>query len=338
MPARRRRSRYLGRVLTERCRRVLTTARLAALPPSLGRRRELEALAYAVALDGGRRDAPGRDTYLRALSWNLSRLADLDWLLGAARAAGLRLVPFKGALLCRTHYGDPGARPMADVDVAVAPDELERAIALLCDAGFARLDPPAYRRARGGVHDVKLMRGAVTIELHHRLWHELRVASDVTPLVARAVEVPFGGATAWAPTEADHLYVVLVHAATHGFCGNVLWLADAALLAGGDDPSLWPRVEALAAASGARVAVAAARDQLAAAMPWLGARGDGVAPLRRALVRRLGPWLWRAGEQHGPWPSRLVRPLLFDRARDLGGWALEKLSNLRQGRAAGRYS
>jgi hypothetical protein len=38
------------------------------------------------------------------------------------------------------------------------------------------------------------------------------------------------------------------------------------------------------------------------------------------------PWLYRGEGELGPWASRVVRPLLFDRTRDLGSWALEKLT------------
>lgn len=313
-------------VLSQRCRTTLTAARLAALPPALRGRKEVAALRYAVALGDGDPTAPGRLPYLNALASNLARLDRLDTLLAAASAAGLRLVPLKGALLLRTHYGDPGARPMVDLDIACLPDELPRAIELCRDLGYEQLDTPAFRLARDAVHDIKMLREGVTIELHHRLWHELRIARDVEPLIARATEVPFGAATAWAPSEADHLYVVMIHAATHAFVGNALWLTDAALLCAGADPSLWARVQAEAARSGARVALAAARDQLTAALPWLTLPTTDEARLRRALLRRLTPWLQRGEGAIGVWPTRLARPLMFDRARDLGSWALEKLA------------
>jgi hypothetical protein len=178
----------------------------------------------------------------------------------------------------------------------------------------------------------------VTIELHHRLWHELRIARDVEPLLARAVEVPFGTTTAWAPDAADHLYVVCVHAASHGFVANALWLTDAALLVAGAGPAVWPRAEALARAAHGRVALAAARDQLRIALPWLeldapaGLASDEAARLRRALLRRLAPWLQRGEAELGAWSSRLVRPLLFDRAGDLGSWIVEKLALFRRER------
>jgi hypothetical protein len=317
-------------MLHDRCRRILTAARLDALPAALRRRPEVIALRHAVALADGEIVGleRGRQLYLSALAWNLARLGRLETLLGAARAARLHLVPIKGALLARTHYGDPGARPMVDLDVACLPAELPRAVELCGDLGFERVDPPEFRRRRGGVHEVKMIQGGVTIELHHRLWHELRLASDVEPLIERASEVPFGATVAWAPAVEDHLFVVMLHAATHGFTGNALWLTDAALLAAGGGASVWSRVEALAAAAGGRVALAAARDQLHAALPWV-ERGDGdaaTAAMRRAVLRRVGPYLLRGEGRIGRWPSRLVRPLLFDRARDFGDWALEKLA------------
>ena len=326
-------SRILACVLSPLCRVTLTAARLDELPGPLRARPEVAALRAAILLADGGDGGPGRGRYLAALAFNLARLQRLDTVLAAARAAGLKLVVVKGALLARTHYGDPGARPMVDVDLLCAPDEIDRAVELCRDLGMTRYDPEPFRRARAATHDVKLADGGVTIELHHRLWHELRIARAVEPVIARAVEVPFGDATAWAPDEADHLYVVCVHAATHGFAGNALWMTDAALLVAGARAPLWPRVAAIAEAANARVALAVARDQLRAAMPWLDVDGvAGAAPLRRALVRRMTPWLQRGEGELGPWASRLVRPLLFDRARDLGGWALEKLAMWRGAR------
>jgi len=250
----------------------------------------------------------------------------LDRLLEATRAGGIELVTLKGAALARTHYGDPGARPMVDVDVLCDPAQVDGALEAARSAGFEVVHGPSFRRDREATHDVKLRDGPVVIELHHRLWHELRIARDVEPLLARARAIDYGPTTVWAPDDADHLYVVLVHAATHGFLGNPLWMTDAALLLAGAREPLWPRVQALADAANARVALAVARDQLRLTMPWLDVGNAGAAPLRRALLRRMAPWLQRGEGELGVWPSRLVRPLLFDRPRDLGSWALEKLA------------
>ena len=326
-------SRIVPCVLTDLCRRTLTAARLDALPAVLRRRPELAALRYAIAAADGDARAPGRASYLGAATLNLARWQRLEALLTAAHAEGLRLAPVKGALLARTHYGDPGARPMVDIDLLCAPNEIERAVELGCGLGMARQDPESFRQARQATHDVKLVGDGVSIELHHRLWHELRIARDVEPLLARARPLPFGANTAWALDDADHLYVVCVHAATHGFVTNALWMTDAALLVAGAREPLMPRVQALADAGHGRVALAAARDQLRVTMPWLllGEEHATTAPLRRAILRRMAPWLQRGERELGFWPGRVVRPLLFDRARDLGSWTLEKLAMWRGG-------
>ena len=314
-------------VLTELCRRTLTAARLDALPAGLRRRPDLEPLRYAVALADGDKRATGRQRYLGTLATNVARLERLEAYLAAAHAAGLKLMLIKGALLVRTHYGDPGARPMADVDLVCPPEMLARAVEVGRALGFALVEPEPFRGARDAVHDVKLVGGGVTIELHHRLWHELRIAREVAPLLDRARPIAYGETSAWAPDDADHLYLVCVHAATHGFIGNALWLTDAALLVAGAATPPWARAQALADAAHGRVALAAARDQLRLALPWLALDGDErPAPLRRAIIRRMTPWLHRGEIELGAWPSRLVRPLLFDRTRDLGSWALEKLA------------
>src|SRR5439155_25855068 len=120
-------------------------------------RTELVAIRHAVELSDGQTGGtpgPGRQAYLAALAWNLARLTRLEAVLAAARADGLKLVPLKGAVLLRTHYGDPGARPMMDLDVACAPGDLARVAGLCEDLGFRRSDPAPFRAARDAVHDV----------------------------------------------------------------------------------------------------------------------------------------------------------------------------------------
>jgi hypothetical protein len=317
-------------VLSPLCLQTLTPARLRSLPEVLRGRPEVEVLCQAVSLAGGDVRAPGPVGYLAALAFNVARLQRLERLLTAASEAGLKLMPIKGAALIHTHYGDPGARAMVDVDVVCAPSDLERVVELGQALGMQRRDMESFRIERQATHDVKLVEGRLAIELHHLLWHELRITRDVEPMLARARRIQFGATTAWAPDDADHLYVVLVHAATHGFTGNALWMTDAALLVAGSSERLWPRVEALAREGRARVALEVARDQLRMAMPWLDVGRGGAAPVRRALLRQLAPWLQRGEGELGVWPSRVVRPLLFDRARDLGSWTLEKIAMWRR--------
>lgn len=313
---------------------ILTPQRLDSLPARLRLRPEVQALAYAVGASGsspGPRaaavTAAGRRAYVERLGRTLEGLRALDELLPHLRSAGIRPVPTKGGLLCRTHYGDPGARPMADVDLVCLPVDAPLASALLLDRGFRPLPQSARRERLGLVHDLRFKRGQVLVELHHRLWHELGMAGDVSALVARATEVPFGPGTALAPAPADHLWLVLVHAATHGFTGNPLWLTDAALLAG-SSPAAWTGVWELASATGSALPVAAACDHLRTAfpdlVPPLPPALARVAPARRLALRGLAPGLQRGEGPGSLWRSRLARTLLIEDAESLAAWLVGK--------------
>lgn len=313
---------------------LLPPERLLALPPVLRARDELRALGWALLtvhdalgrLDEDER-ARGRQAYLSALAWNLPRLDALDRLLEATHAAGIELVTLKGGAMARTHYGDPGARPMVDVDVLCEPAQLDGALEAARGAAFEVVQGPAFRRDRDATHDVKLRDGPVVIELHHRLWHELELRSDAALLTGRALPVEADGARMTVPAAADHLFYVMVHAATHGFAGNPLWLIDSLLLAG---DTTWADATAAAQAAGARLPFAAARDHLATVFPERVPLGGGPAPLRRALLRQLAPWLQRGEPELGLLPSRIVRPLLLDGPRAFVRWAAEKAAMFRR--------
>ena len=224
------------------CSRLLTPERLGSFPAPLQRRAEIMAFTYAALRDHRSLDVLDRgllrayrEAYLTALAWNLCRLLTLDEILAETRIRGLRLIVVKGGLLSRTHYGDPGARPMADLDAICDPGELRGLIEVAQKLGFRTYPHSSWRIARNATHDVQLSNGSVVLELHYRLWHELRIDSSVQGLVSRATEIPFGAGWVHAPDRADHLYLVLVHAALHGFTGNPLWLIDDLWLLGGQE-------------------------------------------------------------------------------------------------------
>jgi hypothetical protein len=79
-------------------------------------------------------------------------------------------------------------------------------------------------------HDVAMTDGAVFVELHYRLTHELGADADVEPLFARAVPVELLGKKRPAPSWDDHLWFTAVHAASHAFGEPPAWPIDVALL------------------------------------------------------------------------------------------------------------
>jgi hypothetical protein len=311
------------------------------LAPALRRRAEVRALLYAVAtaqealgsLTQEERDA-GRAAYLAAVAAGRRRNAALEELLEGAEREGIALVLLKGACLAVTHYGDVGARPMVDVDLLCSPVELPVAAALLRRLGYvplprASLTPQPHDRAFG--------RDGLWLELHFALWHELGLPSSGQAVLARARRVSVGRALALAPSPVDHLLVVLVHAATHGFGAQPLWLVDALLLFWPLDTRQWAALWDSALEHRAVVATLSALEQVEAALPsaapllrrlppppWARER----ASARRAALRRLGPWLRTGDGRLGSTRSRVGRALLWEDRAALTRWTLTKVKTM----------
>jgi hypothetical protein len=100
-------------------------------------------------------------------------LRDELWrLLDTLEAAGVEPVLLKGAALAWRTYSSPAQRPMGDLDLLVAPQQVESAVAALEAAGYEWLDkharPQAMQQLSGG--EVQLARTSagsrILVELH----------------------------------------------------------------------------------------------------------------------------------------------------------------------------
>ena len=85
-----------------------------------------------------------RDSYYETARRNLVLWYELRLVLRALAATGIRVVVLKGVALAETVYDNVAQRPMADVDLLVAPTDLERLIEALRALGYA--PPPIEMR------------------------------------------------------------------------------------------------------------------------------------------------------------------------------------------------
>jgi hypothetical protein len=173
--------------------------------------------------------------YLKTLVRQLHLFAALDELLERAASHAIAVIPLKGAVLAPQLYSDPAARPMADLDLLVSPRDMDAMASALRGLGYSETTAhrprwrPSYHhhaifcRASGGGP-------AVVMEIHYRLVHELGAKIDTEGLVARAHPATLRGRPVLALRTEDHLYFVLLHAATHAFLDNPLWVLDSRLL------------------------------------------------------------------------------------------------------------
>ncbi len=209
------------RAMGERAERLLGEVDWSRLVETLRRRRLLTVLGPRVlelaegsagdgfpeaveqALEAGRR----RGAFLQLISLRIvAMLAD----------AGIRCTPLKGPLLGEAIYGDPGRRLSGDIDLLVAPEQLQAAVEVVRELGYGA--PIDYVREDG----LPQLHLALTheraelppVELHWRVhWYERTFARE---RLLPPTGAPPGD---WRPAPTDELAALLLFYARDGFVG-----------------------------------------------------------------------------------------------------------------------
>jgi len=177
------------------------------------------------------------------------RIQELLQLIDSrARAAGVALVPLKGAALHASGIYAPGERPMADLDLLVREGESQRAVQTLAGLGFRE----TYRTWKHlvferGVSDAPAAlgehcRNGIKIELHCSITEILPLRPvDVSEIVSP--QRPHPGLNAY-PSKAALLVHLLLHAAGALICRELrlLQLHDIARLSGSMTEEDWEEV------------------------------------------------------------------------------------------------
>lgn len=162
---------------------------------------------------------------------NIRMMRLLERLALHFEQARIPLMALKGAALHLLVLDNPGARPMADVDLLVRPQDADRARHLLEQLGGLRGEPlvredffPRYHYeveySFGTVHPVK-------IDLHVRPFRPLRYAQCLPDdaFWKHCREVPIGRGRIRVPSTEHMLIHLAVHAAVHGAVEG-RWLHD----------------------------------------------------------------------------------------------------------------
>jgi hypothetical protein len=190
--------------------RLGETLRLRKLLPTLGPRilelaedRASGGFASAVeeAIESGRRQG----AFLQLVSLRvMAMLAD----------AGIRSTALKGPLLGEAIYGDPGRRLSSDIDLLVAPEQLQTAVEVVRGLGYEAPTDHVEHSGLPKLHFVLVHeRGELPpVELHWRIhWYERSFARE--RLLPPAVD-PLGD---WRSAPADELAALLLFYARDGF-------------------------------------------------------------------------------------------------------------------------
>lgn len=170
-----------------------------------------------------------RGIYRRTWYTNQLAVARIAAVLERLERAGVPALALKGFALAPLAYGDLGARPMADVDLLVPPQEIEPAVACLEPLGLRNRH--GLRRPDGLLaNEVELndVEGN-SVELHA---YALVESADDSDLWQRKVGFAVREAVAYAPCAEDALLIVGVHGQRWNPLQPVAWVLDAFRLIG----------------------------------------------------------------------------------------------------------
>ena len=168
---------------------------------------------------------------LRVRTTNVCMLRVLERIAAKFCQANIPLMALKGAALNLTIYDRPDERPMADIDLLVKPQHVERAVALLEELGCRRGRLLVGRDFFPRFHyEAEFVTGRVfptRIDLHVRPLRPLRYARRVPPdaLWQGARTVRVGRSDVLIPAVEDMLIHLAAHSAVHANA-RPMWLED----------------------------------------------------------------------------------------------------------------
>jgi hypothetical protein len=266
----------------------------------------------------------GRAHLQRCERRSLTQYALTAAICSTLEQAGVAAVPLKGPLLAECLYGDPALRESNDIDLLVAPEDLERAV--LLTSRHLGYEPPADAVREDGRpllhYHLPHRQGAPAVELHWRLhWYESRSGAAMVKRSSQA-----GAVRRLAP--ADELSSLLLFYARDGFAGLAPLAAIAAwwdrfgdrLPPGGlsDFAAEFPEL-APALIAGGRIAAALVGLPLGTCWP-----ASGAARLRGEPTR-LANWRLSGSCEQLSAHAALVDLMLSPRPKRIGRWLRRQL-------------
>ncbi len=189
-----------------------------------------------------------RSLGVQAMAWEVAAVKVKTLLfraLKALEARGVRPVLLKGYGLAARVYPRPLLRATSDVDLLVAPSELEEARLAMLSLGLSpepdadEYYPPQYR------HHLAFGSRAGLVEVHFRPMANWGLPWDGDLLLARARRGTLDGREVRFLCPEDELVYLALHAAAH-MLTRVGWLYDLKLLVNAHPALEWKRVVSVA--------------------------------------------------------------------------------------------
>lgn len=222
---------------------------------------ERHRLVVFLALHQARLDVPPelargiRESARRERIATLGMARALHQATDALRAAGVRVLSFKGLALAAQAHGDFAARGSGDLDLLVAPSEVAGARAALAGAGWtpdSSYPTPgptwAWRHTMRNYYEIALHGSGLSIDLHWHLGLARSGAPSFDTLWNRRTSVLVGGRDVATLSVADAWRHSAMHAAKDEWA-SLRSLVDVRLLGDAVEPSEDATVESAGLAS-----------------------------------------------------------------------------------------
>ena len=241
------------------------------LLPLLWSRRE----ATGIPASLGSESPHWKQEVMRTWSNNQRLLACANKLAESLERADIPVILIKGLPLALQAYGDLGARPMGDLDIAVPHRQARQAVEALVGHGWKPLPTPlkggtsqghqaqdlAWTRSQRRLEDfsplyfhVRHSHGfrhgdGLEVDLHWSIFQgqcdpdsDNQLWEAIQPLAA-LIRVPQARPSRLlqAPDPAEHLLLLLAHGARWDVCPPIRWIADAVMLLRSTPDMDWSR-------------------------------------------------------------------------------------------------
>lgn len=234
-----------------------------------------------------------KELYCHTWYGNHLRLRGAAVVIGELRRRGIDVMLLKGAGLTLLHYGDPGLRPMDDVDILVRTHQWRPTVDIMIDLGWRPRVPITPRHVEAS-HAMDFANAQTQrIDLHWHLLPDSCWPGADDEFWEHASATTLHGVPVSVLSATDQLFHTCAHGVKWEFVPPVRWIADATMIL--TDPAVeidWDRLVRLTERQRLVLPLRDALTYLETAF-GLPVPGAVLTELRDAAVSRAERWDYR---------------------------------------------
>jgi hypothetical protein len=153
-------------------------------------------------------------------------------LIGALESNGIEVICLKGLPLLLEAYADEGGRFMSDLDLLVAPEQIDQTVIVLGQLGWKPKSPEYFlHRAYQLRHSEEFVHpSGLECDLHWRLFRNSYSAVGFGDLQVTRRSLNLRGQRVWVPSVEYQLLQLMIHGMSWELVPPIRWILDVHLL------------------------------------------------------------------------------------------------------------